>query len=95
MASQTRLKPQGLTWLAQRNPDRWIKPNGKPCITRIAQEAGVGRSSLHEMLRGNRPPGRGTQDRLRDLAVSTGVSHDRAYSELFEPIEIDEAPAAA
>lgn len=95
MASQTRLKPQGLAWLAQRNPDQWVKPNGKPYIARIANDAKVGRSSLHEMLRGHRLPGRATQDRIRDLAVSTGVSHDRANSELFEIVEINDAQAVA
>jgi len=96
MASQTRLKPTALTWLAQRDPERWIWPNsGKPHITRIAHDAGVSRITLHELARGNRVPSQKTQDRLRDLAVSTGIGHKRAHYELFEPVAIDVLEVAA
>ena len=94
MASQTRLKPTALTWLAERNPNSWSWPNtGKPRIKRIAQDAGIGRVTLHEVKRGNRVPSQNIQDRLRDLAVSTGVTHAHAYRQLFEVVEIDEAAA--
>lgn len=95
MASQTRLRPDALTWLAARNPDRWIKRSGKPHITRIAAEASVGRVSIHEMLRGHRLPGRAVQDRLRDLAVTTGVSHADASNALFEAVELDDTQTPA
>lgn len=96
MASQTRLTPAGLTRLAKRDPDRWIRPtNGKLRIKQIAQDAGIGRVSLHEMLNGHRAPGRATQDRLRDLAVSTGLTHVQAHKMLFEMVEVDEIEAAA
>lgn len=94
MASQTRLKPTGLAGLAQRNPKSWGWPKtGKPHITRIAKDAGIGRVTLHEVKRGTRVPSQNVQDRLRDLAVSTGLTHDQAHKLLFEPVEIDEAAA--
>lgn len=94
MASQTQLKPTALVRLAERNPKSWSWPNtGKPHITRIAKDAGIGRVTLHEVKRGNRVPSQNVQDRLRDLAVSTGLTHDQARELLFEPVEIDEAAA--
>lgn len=98
MASQTRLKPEGLAWLAERDPERWIRPSKgerKIRVKQLAADAGIGRVSLHEMLNGHRAPGREMQDRLRDLAVSTGVSHSYAQEQLFTPVEIDEIKAAA
>lgn len=96
MASQTRLKPTALTWLAERNPDAWSWPNsGKPHITRIAKDAGIGRVTLHQVKRGVRVPSQNVQDRLRDLAVSTGVTHITAQLQLFEPVEIGDAEVAA
>lgn len=95
MASQTRLKPTALTWLAERNPEDWSRPSGKPHITRIAKEAGIGRVTLHEVKRGNRIPSQKVQDRLRDLAVSTGVTHALAAEQLFEPVEIDDGAEVA
>ncbi|ACU71965.1 hypothetical protein Caci_3056 [Catenulispora acidiphila DSM 44928] len=94
MASQTRLKPTGLTQLAERNPTRWSWPKtGKPRIKQIAEDAGIGRVTLHEVKRGTRVPSQNVQDRLRDLAVSTGVTHSYAHKMLFEPVEIDEVAA--
>lgn len=96
MATQTRIKASGLQWLASRDPERWIRPaTGKACIAWIARDARVNRTNLHEMLRGARPLNMETHDRLRDLAVSTGASHDRAQDELFEPVEIDDQRIAA
>lgn len=94
MASQTRLKPTALAQLAERNPKSWTWPNtGKPRIKQIAQDAGIGRVTLHEVKRGKRVPSQNVQDRLRDLAVSTGVSHAYAHKMLFEVVEIAEVAA--
>lgn len=96
MASQTRLKPTALIWLAHRNPERWIWPNtGKPHITRIARDAGISRVTLHRMARGNYTPSQQTEDRLCDLAVSTGIGHRRAKDVLFGPVEIKDFEVAA
>lgn len=95
MASQTRLKPTALTRLAKRNPESWSWPNtGKPRIKQIAQDAGIGRVTLHEVKRGTRVPSQNVQDRLRDLAVSTGLTHAQAHELLFEPVEVDEIYSA-
>lgn len=94
MASQTRLKPTALTGLAELNPQSWSWPrSGKPHITQIAKDAGIGRVTLHEVKRGNRVPSQNVQDRLRDLAVSTGLTHSQAHTLLFEPVEITEVAA--
>lgn len=96
MASQTRLKPTALTWLAHRDPERWIWPNtGKPHITQIARDAGISRVTLHRMVRDGYRPSQQTEDRLCDLAVSTGVGHRRAKDALFGPVEIEKFEAAA
>lgn len=96
MATQTRIKASGLQWLASRDPERWMRPTtGKPCIAWIARDAEINRTNLHEMIRGTRALNMETHDRLRDLAVSTGASHDRAQDELFEPVEISTERAAA
>lgn len=95
MDSQTWLKPKGLTWLAERDPDRWIHPKSKKLrITQIAKDAGIGRVSLHEMLRGNRKAGGDMQDRLRALAATTGVTRAYAHKQLFEdPAEAEKVAA--
>lgn len=96
MASQTRLKPKALIWLAHRDPERWIWPNsGKPHMTQIAKDAGIGRATLHRMARGDYTPSQQTEDRLCDLAVSTGIGHRRAKDELFEPVKVPDFEAAA
>ena len=96
MASQTRLKPTALTWLAQRDPERWIWPNsGKPHITRIARDAGISRVTLHRMARGDYTPSQKTEDLLCDLAVSTGIGYRRAKDVLFGPVEVDNFETAA
>lgn len=94
MASQTRLKPTGLIGLAERNPQSWSWPKtGKPRIKSIAEDAGIGRVTLHEVKRGTRVPSQNVQDRLCDLAVSTGLTHDQARKLLFEPVKINEVAA--
>lgn len=93
--TETRLKEGALSWLAERDPQRWITASGKVCITRLARDAGVNRTYVYKVLDGTHLPGLKFQRRLRALAMSTGVSRLHAERALFEDVAVsDEAQAA-
>lgn len=87
MAKVTRLDPDGLLWLAQCNPDKWLNSNGEPCVARIARDAGVNRTHLHNVIAERYKPGPVFVDKLCDLAETTGVSWDSARKRLFHRVD--------
>lgn len=91
---QTRLRKTGLSWLAARNPERWIQPSGDINISRIAEDADISRFQIHRVLAGTSSAGVKFQRHLRRLAESTGASRDHANEELFEDVDTDGQAAA-
>jgi len=89
MRNETRLKPNGLDWLAHRNRDRWIKPNGELHQARILADASISRSTLNRVERGECLPGQKFIDGFLDLAETTGASREHARVEMFERVRAE------
>lgn len=83
-----RLKDDAVTQLVARD-ERLRRPNGKPNHTEIIRTSGVSTTQWWKVRRGEQDPGVKTIPRLLDLAKSTGLNEDEAYSLLFtiEPRE--------
>lgn len=78
-----RLRPEGIAWLAPRNP-RWRNRDGKPHLTNIAFAANLSPSTLTKTLRGDQPLSSRVQAHLVALAMFLGATETEARAELFE-----------
>lgn len=78
-----RLRPEGLAWLAPRNP-RWRNRDGKPHITNIAFAANLSPSTLTKILRDEQPLSSRVQAHLVALAMFLGETEAEARAHLFE-----------
>jgi hypothetical protein len=93
MRNETRLKPVALDWLAQRNRDRWIKPNGELHQSRILKDAEISRSQFNRVERGECLPGQKFIEGFLDLAETTGASREHARVEMFERVQAERSRA--
>lgn len=84
-----KLRPEGLDFVANSDPDSLRKRNGKPNVAAICRAAAINDGAFGRVVDGTRPwAGFGVAQRVSKVAAAArGISVDEALDLIFEPVE--------
>lgn len=82
------LVPGGIDYVVNSDPDALRKRNGHPNIAAIARAADISHSAFSRVVKGKRPAGSGTVQRVSSVAAKARcISPEEAQHEIFAPLE--------